>query len=239
MDSPNVETSANLPSRRATIALKAIQWCLGFGANLFLALPYLRRTHGMVRLDPARRHLFVCNHVSLLDTILLGALCWRSECYPIIVLGDKSVWHSNWFKKLLSSKIGFLLERGKTNPNRINELEEFGRAGKDFHLIVFPEGTRGDGVNVAVCQPGIYHIAQKARLPIVPVFIENMQLISTKAGSFHPLAGWRKVEVHFGEVIPPEDYLAMPREEFTQFVRQKIAQAKGSTDNPDETLRAR
>lgn len=211
---------------RVTTGLKFIQWCLGFGATLFLALPYLRRTRGMERLDPQQRYLFASNHISLLDTILLGALCWRANCYPIIVLGDKSVWHANGFKKLLSSKIGFLLERGKNNPNRINELQEFGRAGKEFHLVVFPEGTRGDGVNVATCQPGIFYISQEARLPIVPIFIENMQLISTKTGKFHLLAGLRKVEVHFGEAIAPEKYLSMSREEFTEFVRGKIAKAK-------------
>ncbi len=211
---------------RVTTGLKFIQWCLGFGATLFLALPCLRRTRGMERLDPQQRYLFVSNHVSLLDTILLGALCWRANCYPIIVLGDKSVWHTSWLKKLLSSKIGFLLERGKANPNRINELQEFGRAGKEFHLVVFPEGTRGDGVNVAVCQPGIFYISQEARLPIVPIFIENMQLISTKTGRFHLFAGWRKVEVHFGDAIAPEQYLSMSREEFTVFVRDKIAKAK-------------
>lgn len=211
---------------RVTTGLKFIQWCLGFGANLFLALPYLRKTRGMERLDARQRYLFVSNHISLLDTILLGALCWRANCYPIIVLGDKSVWRANAFKKLLSSNIGFLLERGKNNPNRINELQEFGRAGKEFHLVVFPEGTRGDGVNVATCQPGIFYISQEARLPIVPIFIENMQLISTKTGKFHPFAGWRKVEIHFGEAIAPEKYLAMPREDFTEFVREKIANAK-------------
>ena len=147
----------------------------------------------------------------------------------IIVLGDKSVWHANGFKKLLSSKIGFLLERGKNNPNRINELQEFGRAGNEFHLVVFPEGTRGDGVNVATCQPGIFHISQEARLPIVPIFIENMQLVSTKHGKFHPVAGCRKVEVHFGEPIAPETYLPMEREEFVEFIRLKIAGAKLAT----------
>ncbi len=211
---------------RVTTGLNLIQWCLGFGANLFLALPYLHRARGMERLDPQQRYLFVSNHVSLLDTILLGALCWRANCYPIIVLGDKSVWHANGFKKLLSSKIGFLLERGKSDLNRINELQEFGRAGKEFHLLVFPEGTRGYGVNVATCQPGIHYIAQEARLTIVPIFIENMQLISTKTGKFHPFAGWRKVEVHFGDAISPKDYLTMPREEFTEFVREMIAKAK-------------
>ena len=209
-----------------TRRLVFIQSLLGLGAHLFLALPYLRRTHGLHRLRPDQRHLLVCNHVSLLDTILLGALCWRARCCPMLVLGDRHVWHGSWLKKVLSSRIGFLLERGKLNPNRLEELKAFGRAGGEFHLVVFPEGTRGDGIHVAPCQPGIYFIAQEARIPIVPVFIENMQLVSTKTGRFHPFAGLRKVEVHFGEPIAPETYLAMPREEFIGFVRRQIAAAR-------------
>jgi 1-acyl-sn-glycerol-3-phosphate acyltransferase len=211
---------------RITRSWRFIQALLGFGATLFLALPYLRRTHGMDRLQPSQKHLFVSNHVSLLDTILLGGLCWRSGCYPILTLGDKNVWHASWIKRMLSSKIGFLVERGKLNPNRIRELLAFGRCGKEFHLVVFPEGTRGDGVNVAASQPGIYFIAQEARLPIVPVFIENMQWVSTKNGKFHLIGGLRKIEVHFGEPIAPEKYLALPREEFLKMVQHSITLAK-------------
>lgn len=208
---------------RVTRSLLLTQKLMGIGCHLALAVPYLRRATGLERLRCDQRYLFVANHVSLLDTILLGALAWRSDALPILVLGDRNVWHSSWLKRALSRPIGFLLERGKLNPNRIRELQAFGRAGRDFHLIVFPEGTRGDGVNVAECQPGIYFIAQEARLPIVPVFIENMQLISTKTGRFHPLAGLRKVEVHYGEPIPPESYAAISRKEFTEFVRRSIA----------------
>ena len=203
-----------------------IQSLLGLGAHLFLALPYLRRTHGLDRLRADQRYLFVCNHVSLLDTILIGALCWRARCYPILVLGDKVVWHASRLKNILSSKIGFLLERGKLNPNRIQELQAFGRASREFHLVVFPEGTRGDGIHVAPCQPGIYYIAQAARVPLVPVFIANMQRVSTKTGRFHPFAGLCKVEVHFGEPIAPETYLPMPCEEFIGFVRQNITRVR-------------
>jgi len=210
---------------RVTRRLAFIQFLLGLGSHLFLAVPYLRRAHGMERLRSDQRYIFVCNHVSLLDTILLGALCWRARCYPILVLGDKTVWHASWIKKALSSRIGFLLERGKLHPKRIEELQCFGRAGREFHLVVFPEGTRGDGVNVLPCQPGIHYIAQEARQPLVPVFIENMQLVSTKTGRFHLFGGLRKVEVHFGEPIAPEVYLAMPREEFLEFVRRSITLA--------------
>jgi 1-acyl-sn-glycerol-3-phosphate acyltransferase len=205
---------------------------MGLGAWAALALPYLRRTHGMDRLDPRRRYLFVCNHVSLLDTIFLGALCWRSGCYPILVLGDKAVWRTSWVKRLLSGPIGFLLERGKINPARIRELQSFGRAGAEFHLVVFPEGTRGHGVSVRPCQPGLHFIAQEARVPIVPVFFENMQCVSTKTGRFHPIGGLRKVEVHFGQPIEPEAYLSMPREEFLEFIRQSIETAGQRADLP-------
>ena len=74
----------------------------------------------------------------------------------------------------------------------------------------------------------MYYVAQEARLPIVPVFIENMQFVSTKTGRFHPIGGLRKVEVHFGEPIFPEDYLSLQREEFLEFVRLSIAGAKAA-----------
>ena len=196
---------------------------MGVGAWLALVLPFVRRTHGLNRLSPKRRYLFVCNHVSLLDTIILGALCCKSGCYPILVLGDKSVWNTSWIKRLLSGPIGFLMERGKFNPARVRELQTFGRSSDQFHLVVFPEGTRGDGVRVGPCQPGLYYIAQEAGVPIVPVFFENMQLVSTKTGRFHPAGGFRKVEVHFGQPIEAANYLSMPREEFLDFIRRSIA----------------
>ncbi len=212
----------NYTPPKVSRTLMLTQFLLGLGTHMFFALPYSRRTHGLKRLDPHQRYLFVANHVSLLDTILMGAIFWRSGCYPILVLGDKHTWHASRFKRLLSSRIGFFLDRGKINSDRINELQLFGRASRDFHLVVYPEGTRGDGVRVNRCQPGLYYIAQEARVPIVPVFIENMQLVSTKTGPFHALGGLRKVEVHFGEPIAAANYLSMSREDFSEFVRRQI-----------------
>lgn len=213
---------------RISRKLVFIQALIGMSAYAALGLPYLRGTRGLERLRPGQQYLFVANHVSLLDSVLLGGLFWRSGRYPILVLADKKIWQASWVRRMLCRHTSFLLERGKLNPRRIRDLEEFGRAGEKFQLIVFPEGTRGDGVNVAECQPGIYFIAQAARLPIVPVFIENMQCVSTKNGRFHPLGGLRKVAVHFGEPIMPENYLTLPRENFLELVRGSITAAQPS-----------
>lgn len=213
---------------RATPGLRIAQWFLGLAVFLFFGLPFVRRTHGMERLNGRQRQLVVCNHVSLLDTIMLGAMIWKCRSLPMLVLGDKKVWHASWIRRFLSAQVGFLVQRGGLNTRHPEELKAFAGAGREFHLVVFPEGTRGDGTHVAECQPGIHTIAQEARLPIVPLFFENMQLVSTKTGRFHLLGGWRKVEIHIGDPIAPEQYLAMPREQFLEFIRQRILGAKGA-----------
>lgn len=215
------------PSERSRFSRKlvALQMLLGCLAYVCFALPYARRARGLEVIQRRQRYLFVCNHVSLLDTFMLGAFLWRARHYPILVLGAKSAWCDNWVRTLLSRPLGFLLERGRLNPNRIRELEAYGRQIDRFSLVVFPEGTRGNGLELAECQPGIYHVAQAARAVMLPVFIKNMHRVSTKGGRFHPLAGWRQVEVCVGEPVRPEDYLALSREEFTAMVRRKIQEA--------------
>jgi 1-acyl-sn-glycerol-3-phosphate acyltransferase len=219
-----VETIQTTPPTRIQTLVQS------FFAGLFwlvLVLPYVRRVRGLEKIRPGQKFLFVCNHVSLLDTIFMGAILWRHGHLPMLVLGDKDVWSDSWLRRTLSRPFGWLLERGKFNPRRIRELQGFGRAAANFQLVVFPEGTRGNGVDVAECQPGIYYIAQAARVPIVPVYFSGMEKVSTKKGRFHLLGGLRRVEIHFGEAVSPDQYLDLERGRFAEFIRGKIRAARG------------
>ncbi|MCH9650220.1 MAG: 1-acyl-sn-glycerol-3-phosphate acyltransferase [Deltaproteobacteria bacterium] len=198
------------------------QRTLGLGCYLFLVVPYLREVEGLDDLPEDGHFLYLSNHVSLLDTLLLGGIFWSRKRYPILVLGDRAVWQRSWIRRLLSAKLGFLIERGKPTKARLAELETFGRSCADFDLVVFPEGTRGDGRQVRRCQPGVFFVAQAARVPIVPIFIHNLQLVSTKEGGFHPFQGFKKLRVRFGQPIAPEAYLDLDREQFAATVRKKI-----------------
>ncbi len=217
----NEEASCRAPMR-ADWATFLVQQVLGIGCYLLFVLPYLGRHEGWKRLDRHRRYLFVSNHVSLLDTILLGGLFWSRQRVPLLVLGDTKVWSANWIRRILSARLGFLIERHRKTKARIAELESFGRSAETFNLLVFPEGTRGNGRRVRRCQPGIYFAAKASALPLVPVFIENMQQISSKRHPFRAIAGLRKIRLHFGEPIPPEDYQALERDAMTEMVREKI-----------------
>jgi len=206
----------------------AAQLFLGLACYLFFVLPYARRILGMKRVAPERR-LFVVNHVSLLDTILLGGVFWSRARLPILVLGDAAVWRGSWLRNLLSSRVGFLIERGRSDRELLRRLQTYGRAHEGFDLILFPEGTRGDGERVGPCQPGVYTIAQAARVPIVPVFISGMQRVSTKTSPFRPIAGLRSILVEFGPELSPEDYLELDRAAFSARIRESLqAMAPGA-----------
>jgi 1-acyl-sn-glycerol-3-phosphate acyltransferase len=198
-----------------------VQRTLGLLCQVFLCFPYERETRGLDEL-PRRRYLFASNHVSLLDTLLLGGILWRTGRMPFLVLGDRSVWSAGWIRRALASRIGFLIEREHPTRDRIRQLQSFGRSIEDFQLLVFPEGTRGDGLTVKECQAGIYFVAQAARAPVVPIFIEGMQHVSTKTTPFHPLGGLRKVRVRFGAPWPVEEYSALDADAFRSELRLRI-----------------
>lgn len=209
--------------READSALLRAQRWLGVICHLTMYLPYVRRVEGAEVLRGSERKIFAANHVSLLDTPLLGSVLRHAGRSPILVLGDRGVWHQSWFRRLLSAKVGFLIDRDGPTKARLREMSAYGRSIEDFELILFPEGTRGDGRSVLPCQPGIFFVARAAKAPIVPVFIAGMAGLSSKDGGLHLWRARRSVDVHFGPEILPEEYEGLDREQMAELVRERIA----------------
>ncbi len=214
-------TLDQVEGKRIDAATLATQKLLGVLCRIFLCLPYMRSVEGLERL-PRRRFLLVCNHTSLLDTMLLGGVLWAARRLPVLVIGDRAVWTKSRLRRILSARVGVLIDRSRMSRDIVARLSEFGRSIEDFHLLVFPEGTRGDGRTVQTCQPGVHVVAKAAAAPIVPVFIENMQDVSTKTGPFHVLRGLRRIRVHFGEPWQPDDWAGLEAGAFCAAVRERI-----------------
>lgn len=200
----------------------AIQYVLGALCYLFVTLPFVRSVSGLDTLVENRRWLFVSNHVSLLDTLLIGGLFWARGRLPLLVLGDKQVWHRTWIRRALSARVGFLIDRRRPMRGRIGELERFAASHRQFQLLMFPEGTRGNGRTVNPFRPGIYHVAHAAELPIVPIFLENMHRVSSKPRGFRPLQGLRQVSIHIGQPIERDRWERLDRGELTRQLRRWV-----------------
>ena len=197
-----------------------IQLILGLFAYLLVVLPYVRGVSGRF---PKGRRIYVCNHVSLLDTLVLGGIFWSRGRAPILVLGDRATWRRNPWLRFLSSRVGFLIDRDGSPRAMLRGLQEYAGKVDRFQLVVFPEGTRGDGRDVGECQPGIYTIAKACGAAIVPIYLDGMAAVTSKRSRFRPLRGLRRITVRIGEEFELGD---ASRAEFLTAVRERLRQLR-------------
>jgi 1-acyl-sn-glycerol-3-phosphate acyltransferase len=131
--------------------------------------------------DPVRR-IYFANHSSHFDTVaVMAALPWsvRRLTHPIAA---RDYWGTNGFKKFIAEKClrAVLIDRKpppKSDPLApVERLLEEGRS-----ILIFPEGTRGSGDEIAPFRSGIYHLASHfPDVDLVPIYLDNLRRILPK-----------------------------------------------------------
>ncbi|MCU1256433.1 MAG: Acyltransferase [Candidatus Angelobacter sp.] len=107
----------------------------------------------------------------------------------------KDYWNSGLRKRIAHNAFhAVLIERGRKTLEgdraaaARNTMEQLLQALEEGNsLIVFPEGTRGDGLEVGPFKSGIYHVwARRPDVQFVPVYLSNLNRILPK-GEFLPV----------------------------------------------------
>jgi 1-acyl-sn-glycerol-3-phosphate acyltransferase len=143
----------------------------------------------------SRQRVYFANHTSHLDFVVLwSVLPWkvRSMTRPVAA---NDYWNSGLrrriavgaFHAVLVERGGKTLEGDRATAAR-NTLEQLLLALEEgSSLIVFPEGTRGNGLEVGPFKSGIYYLwAQRPDVQFVPVHLSNLNRILPK-GEFLPV----------------------------------------------------
>jgi 1-acyl-sn-glycerol-3-phosphate acyltransferase len=137
----------------------------------------------------ARQRIYFANHTSHLDAVVLwGALPApiRARTRPV---AGRDYWERGALRRWLSRRVFrvVLVDRGTpADASRvaaaqatIDALVEAIQSGDS--LIVFPEGTRGDGGEVGPFKSGVYHLAVRVPgIELVPAYMENLNRILPK-----------------------------------------------------------
>ncbi len=172
---------------------------------------------GLERLDPSRTYLYMANHQSHTDIVAL-----------MVTLPGPPGFLSK--KELRSAPLlGYAMEMaGEVFIDRSNReqavlaIEEAARqVREDRPVIVFPEGTRGDGRFIRPFKKGGFHLVKQAGVPLVPVGIRGTEHVLPRSSSW--VQGGLPVEVHVGVPLPPEQVRALPMETLVERVRSEIA----------------
>jgi 1-acyl-sn-glycerol-3-phosphate acyltransferase len=124
--------------------------------------------------------------------------------------------------KLIRSLGAYSVKRGEGDKESIRKSIEFLQEGKV--LLVFPEGTRGDGKTLLPINPGVALLAKKTGSPVVPAGIIGSQIVMPRGGKgIHRHA----ITVAYGEPLTYESIAIhetekLNREAFTKELARRI-----------------
>ncbi len=188
---------------------------------LFIGL----RVRGREHLPEEDPFILVANHSSHLDTAALLSLfpvarlkrirpCAAADYFE----RTRTIsWLSRWLFNVLPIRRTGVPAHAEDHPIRLmREALERGES-----LLLFPEGTRGRGTEMAPFKPGVAYLAeQRPDVPIVPAYLTNMGRALPK-GEFLPVPFF--CEVRIGAPFHPRG----TREEMLGTVRAAVEALRG------------
>jgi len=117
-------------------------------------------------------------HRSNLDTPVLSAITTRRLRY----MGKESLWKSRGLGWLLTALGGFPVQRGTADREALKAGLACIERGEP--LVMFPEGTRQFGPEIAEMFDGPAYVACRTGVPIVPVGMGNTEAAMPKGSKF-------------------------------------------------------
>jgi len=185
--------------------------------------PFLRlfvgmRVRGRENLPREGAFVLIANHSSHLDTVALMSLFPLRDLWRIRPCAASDYFERNRIVSFLSHTFIGILPIDRKNIRRDNHpLKVMVEAMAAGHcLILFPEGTRGEGEEVHDFKPGIAHLVEsRPEVTIVPIHLRNFGRALPK-GEFVPLPFF--CEAHIGK--PPR--LVGSREEILATLKAAI-----------------
>jgi 1-acyl-sn-glycerol-3-phosphate acyltransferase len=137
----------------------------------------------------SRQRVYFANHTSHLDFVVLWSVLPRRLRAKTRPVAAKDYWSSGLRKRIAVNAFNaVLVERGDkiANGDRLaaarHTLDMLLEAlGEQNSLIVFPEGTRGNGLKVGPFKSGIYYLwSKRPDVQFVPVYLSNLNRILPK-----------------------------------------------------------
>jgi 1-acyl-sn-glycerol-3-phosphate acyltransferase len=156
---------------------------------ILTATDKLRHVHGLERLppwDPSRSVICVTNHRSFFDLyVVMAELVSRGLPYRILFPVRSTFFYDSPLGPFVNGVMSFFAmyppifrdrKRAALNLASLDELAALLRRG-GFFAGIHPEGTRNktdDPYTLLPAQSGVGRVIRKARVPVVPVFINGV-----------------------------------------------------------------
>jgi 1-acyl-sn-glycerol-3-phosphate acyltransferase len=189
------------------------RWWMAF--NLWASRVRVK-VKGAENLDPSRQYVFMSNHRSAADIIALGIALWD---YQLRFVAKKELLKVPVFGWGLRALGNIIIDRS----NQVQAVRSYAVAGqrirRGISVMVFPEGTRGEGDELLPFKKGGFVLAIESGTPIAPMIVVNTDAIL-------PKKSWKiesgEVEVRIGKPIETAGVPVKERNRIVRSVREAM-----------------
>ena len=157
--------------------------------------------------------VYVCNHQSFLDPMLMGFELRR----PLNFMARDTLFRFPGFKQLIVSLNAFPVKRGTADLGAIKEAMR--RLKQGGQVILFAEGTRTLDGRIGPFLPGVAVLSQRAADWTVPVVIDGAFEAWPRTQS---LPGLGSVVVQYAPPIPRAEARKQKGDQFVARVRETL-----------------
>jgi len=170
------------------------------------------------------QHIFYANHSSHLDAVVVWAVLDRALRERTRPVAAHEYWRATRVRRFLAGEVFrcVLIQREGIGRAGIEAMYAALDAGDS--LIVFPEGTRGLGEDIAAFKPGLHHLCEhRPEADAVPVYLENLNRVLPK-GELIPVPLMSRVL--FGRPLRP--HAGELRASFLERAREALLELRES-----------
>ena len=184
----------------------------------FVCGPTVRHPHIS---DSSQPSVYFANHSSHLDFLVIWATLPAEARQVTRPVAARDYWQAGRIRRLIAATLfrGVLIERGRRSDDDENPIEQMVRIlDRKESLILFPEGTRGPGGEIAPFRAGLHYLQQsRPDVQLIPVYLQNLNRMLPK-GEFLPVPLLSYIT--FGEPLPLIE--EETRDEFLERARQAV-----------------
>jgi len=159
--------------------------------------------------------LFVSNHQSMLDPIIVGLGASHRQFYA---MARKTLWDTAWLGRLMDSLNAIPVDQDKPDASTMKRCIEVLK--HDHALLIFPEGARTFSGETQAFEPGLMLVIKRARPTIVPVALDGAYDVWPRTQRRPKLFG--RIACQYGQPIGAEDLLSRPPDEAREYLRETV-----------------
>ena len=167
-----------------------IYWITCFFLRLLYRALFRYKVHGIENLPKSGSFIMAPNHVSFLDPPAAGISVPRKMNY----LGKKELFSNRYFGWYMRKIRIIPMDRDDIGYGCIKEVIRKIKEG--IPIVIFPEGTRGDGISFLEPEPGVAYFALKFDLSVVPTYVKGTEKAFPKNARFIRL---KPISVFYGK----------------------------------------